>query len=380
MVTGSRTLVAAVVVAAGVGLTYVLPDHRLFAFSQFVAYLCAVAGLTVLVGLSGQLSIGHAGLMATGGYATALTQNLLYGLGFTVAPPAGPSGRFAAAAQPSAAGWTLPVSLLAGVLAALAVGGVLAVGAARLRGPYLAGVTLAFGLVVVPVAAMVDALGGEQGLRVRVPRVPDALAVVGEARWRAWVALFATGLVLLLLTNLVRGRFGRDLRAVRDDEVAAALCGIPVARTRVVAFVVSAGTAGLAGGVYVYLTSTVLPGYFGLTLSLYLVLAVVLGGAGSLAGAVWGSLFIAAVPIATDEVVRAVDASPAVAARLAGNLPLALLGLTLIVVTVAARGGLQAALTRAAARLSRRHRPGHHRPDRAYENEPSTPARTESRP
>ncbi len=65
------------VVAAGVGLTYVLPDHRLFAFGQFLAYLTAAAGLAVLMGQSGQLSIGHAGLMATGGYAMALTQNAL---------------------------------------------------------------------------------------------------------------------------------------------------------------------------------------------------------------------------------------------------------------------------------------------------------------
>src|SRR5262245_9143606 len=105
-----RTVVAALVVLAGVGLTYVLPEYRLFAFGQFLAYLAAVAGLSVLIGLSGQLSIGHAGLMAAGGYTMALTQNALYDAGFTVPAPGGPSERFAAAATPSAAPWTLAVS------------------------------------------------------------------------------------------------------------------------------------------------------------------------------------------------------------------------------------------------------------------------------
>ncbi|HEY7224787.1 MAG TPA: branched-chain amino acid ABC transporter permease [Micromonosporaceae bacterium] len=331
-----HTGLAAAVVAVGVGLSYALPSSRLFGFSQFVAYLAAVAGLTVLIGLSGQLSIGHAGLMAVGGYAMALTQNLLYDQGFTVAPAPGTSRVFAAVAEPTAAPWTLPISLLAGVLAALAVGGVLALATAALRGPYLAGLTLAFGLVVVPASAVISPLRGEQGLRVRVPRMPDGLGpAVGETRWRAWVALVATAVVLLLLANLVRGRLGRNLRAVRDDEVAAALCGIPVARTRVLAFVVSAGTAGMAGGVYVYLTSTVLPGYFGLSLSLFLLVAVVLGGSGGLAGAAWGTLFIVAVPIATTEVVGGLHVGPVLAARLAGNLPLALLGLALVVVALA---------------------------------------------
>jgi branched-chain amino acid transport system permease protein len=308
--------------------------------------------------------------MATGAYAMALTQNALYDAGFTVPPPPGASGRFAAAAAPTAAPWTLPVALLAGVAAAVAAGAALALATARLRGPYLAGLTLAFGLAVLPATVLIDGLGGEPGLRVRVPRVPPALAGVGEDRWRAWVARAAVVLVLAVLGTVVRGRLGRHMRAVRDDEVAARLAGINVARTRVGAFVLSAGTAGLGGGLYVYLTGTVLPGYFGLTLSLYLVLAVVVGGSGSLAGSAWGTLFVVAVPIATAEVVDTLEVSPALAARLAGNAPLVLLGLTLIVVTLLARGGIAGLLARSVARFTA---PGHRRPYGAYENEPSNP-------
>jgi branched-chain amino acid transport system permease protein len=326
---------ALAVLVGGIAATYALPDHRLFALGQFAAWLAAAAGLTVLIGVSGQLSLGHAALMATGAYATALTQNALYAAGFTVPAARVASDRFAAAAQPTAAAWTLPVALLTGVVAALGVGLLLGLAAARMRGPYLAGVTLAFGLVVVPVAALVEPLGGEQGLRVQVPRVPGAIAAVGEDRWRVWVALAGAALVLVVLTNLVRGRLGRELRAARDDEAAAALAGLRVTRDRVVAFAVSAGAAGLGGGLYTYLTGTVLPGYFGLTTSLFLLAAAVLGGLGRLGGVLAGTLFVVAVPIATGDVMSAVDASPALQARLAGNLPLALLGLALIVVTLA---------------------------------------------
>jgi len=312
----------ALLLLLGVGLCLFLPDHRLFAYGQLLAYLAAVAGLTVLIGVSGQVSFGHAGLLATGGYAMAFTQNWLYGLGFTVAPPVR-SSRFAASAEPVAAPWTLPVSLLAGVVAALVVGALVGWAAAGLRGPYLAGLTLAFGLVVLPVSTLVGALGGEPGFFVHVP--------AAQPRTRVWVALAGAALVLALLARLLRGRMGRRMRAVRDDEVAAAVTGIPVARTRVLAFVVSAGTAGLAGGLYVFLTGTVLPGYFGLTLSLYLVLAVVVGGAGSLAGAAGGTLFVVAVPLLSSAAVSALDVGPAVAARLAGNLPLLLFGLALVV-------------------------------------------------
>ncbi|MBX6752130.1 MAG: branched-chain amino acid ABC transporter permease [Micromonosporaceae bacterium] len=343
-VAGRSAAAGLAVLVVGVAASYALPD-RLFALGQAVAWLVTALGLTILIGLSGQLSLGQAGFMAAGAYATALTQNALYDAGFTVAPPTGASGRFAAAAAPTAAGWTLLVALLVGGAGAAAAGALLGLAAVRMRGAYLAGVTLAFGLIVTPVAALVDALGGEQGLRVHVPRAPDAIgSAVGEGRFRVWVALVAAALVLAVLTAVVRGPWARDLCAARDDEAAAALVGIPVARVRLVAFVVSAATAGLGGGLYVYLAGTVLPGYFGLTTSLFLPVAVVLGGVGRLVGAVWGTLFVVAVPIVTTEVMSAVHASPALQARLSGNAPLALLGLCLIVVTLATPGGLAARL------------------------------------
>ncbi len=340
-------------------LTYVLDPFRDYQLATAAAYLCAAAGLTVLTGLNGQLSLGHGALMAIGAYAVALSQNRFSAHGVTAL-------------------WTLPVSLAAGVVTATVCGAVIGVAAARLRGPYLAGLTL---VVAIAVPAMATVFGGvfhgDQGLSVWLPPVPAAL---GEnfpfEQWQAWLALTAALLTMLLLANLIRSRFGRTLRAVRDNEVAARLAGISVARTQVLAFVVSAACAGLGGGMFAVLAQSVSPSAFTLTLSLNLLLAVVVGGLGSLAGAVWGSLLLVLLPYWTDALVGRLVLSPALHQRLAGNLPLAIFGLLLIVVMIAAPGGIQGLLNRA-GRWVRGRRPG--RPARraepfAQEAEPPAPA------
>jgi branched-chain amino acid transport system permease protein len=306
------------------GLTWVVDPFRDYQLATAAAYLCAVAGLTVLTGLNGQLSLGHGALMALGAYAVALTQNALGGT----------------------AQWMLAVSLAVGVAVAALAGLVVGVAAARLRGPYLAGLTL---VVAVAVPAVTTVWGGEfhgdQGVAVALAPPPLALgAGFPNERWQAWLALGGALLVVFALSIVVTGRFGRTLRAIRDDEVAAALAGVPVARGRVLVFVVSAACAGLGGGLFAVLAQSVAPGAFGLTLSLNLVLATVVGGLGSLAGAVWGSLLLVLLPWLSDTIVAGVSPPAAVSERLAGNLPLALFGLLLILVMVAAPGGVQGLL------------------------------------
>lgn len=324
----------AVTAAAGAllyGLTWQLSPFRDYQLATVAAYLCAAAGLTVLTGLSGQLSLGHGALIAVGAYTVALLQNAY-----------GDAGR-----------WVLPVSLLAGVVTASAVGLVIGVTAARLHGPYLAGVTLAVAVVVPAVATTWDGVfNGDQGLPVYVDPPPESLGYsFPPERWQAWLALAGALLVLLLLANLNRSRFGRTMRAVRDDEVAARLAGIPVARTKVIAFVVSAACAGLSGGLLAVLAQSVSPSTFSLTLSLFLLLAIVVGGLGSLAGAVWGALALVFLPNLTAQVTDLFTLSPAAAGRLEGNLPLAIFGLTLVVVMIAAPGGIQGLVRRAGSRL-----------------------------
>jgi ABC-type branched-subunit amino acid transport system permease subunit len=325
------TLAAA---AALLALTYGLAPFRNYQLATVAAYLCATAGLTVLTGLSGQLSLGHGALMATGAYPVALVQNEFRD-------------------RDISGGWVLPVSLAIGVATALAAGLVVGLAAARLRGPYLAGVTLAVAVIVPALTTAFDSVfNGDQGLSVYVEPPPLALgATFPYERWQAWVALTAALLTMFLLANLVRSRYGRHFRAVRDDEVAARLAGINLSRTQVLAFVVSAACAGLGGGLLAVLAQSVSPGAFSLTLSLFLVMAVVIGGLGRLAGAVWGAVLLVLLPEASHSLTEALSLSPAAAQRLDGNLPLAIFGITLVAVMLLAPGGVQGLLARAAKRF-----------------------------
>ncbi|WP_041841472.1 branched-chain amino acid ABC transporter permease [Actinoplanes friuliensis] len=311
------TVIAAVLIVA---LTYVLPPFRNYQLATVGAYLCVTAGLTVLTGLNGQLSLGHGALMATGAYTVAMVQEQLSGRGQ----------------------WTLLVSVIAAILVTTVAGGIVGLAAARLRGPYLAGLTLAVAVVVPAITSTFDkTFNSDQGLSVYVDPPPLALgATFPYERWQAWLSWAGALLTMLVLATLVRGRFGRSLRAVRDDEAAARIAGVSVARTQVLAFVVSAACAGLGGALFAVLAQSVSPGAFPLSLSLFLVMAIVIGGLGSLAGAVWGAVLLVALPALTHSVTDSINVSPAVAQRLEGNLPLALFGITLVVVMLAAPGGI----------------------------------------
>lgn len=319
--------VAAISAALLLALTYVLDPFRDYQLATAAAYLCAVAGLTMLIGLNGQLSLGHGALMAFGAYPVALVQNAFADRGVS-------------------SHWTLLVAVLTGVAVATVVGAVVGVAAARLHGPYLAGLTLVVAVAVPALATVFSGVfHGDQGLSVYLLPPPAALGPnFPFERWQAWLALAAAVLTMLLLANLHGSRFGRTLRAVRDDEVAARLAGIRVGRTRVLAFVVSAACAGLAGAMFAVLAQSVSPSAFALTLSLNLLLAVVVGGLGSLAGAVWGSLLLVLLPWLVDTLTADLALSPDVRQRLAGNLPLALFGLLLVIVMIAAPGGVQGLL------------------------------------
>lgn len=284
-----------------------------------VAYLtCAIAGLTVLTGLGGQISLGHGAFMAVGAYTAALV--------------IGHWGWPLAAVLAAAAG----VTALSGVV----VGAV----AARLHGPYLAGATLAFAVGLPGLAnyePLTELLGGQNGLTL-IPPIPPA--ALGETfpmeRWQSWIACLGAVVTLFLLANLTRGRFGRTLRASRDDDIAAALNGIRVARLRIAATVVSAACAGLGGGLLAVVATLAAPGAFQLTLSLQLIAAIIIGGLGSLSGAVWGALILVYVPTWAADLAS----SSGMSHNIASNLPLAIYGLVLVLVTLAFPRGLQGGL------------------------------------
>ncbi|OZF54645.1 branched-chain amino acid ABC transporter permease [Rhodococcus sp. 14-2470-1b] len=248
-----------------------------------VAYLAiAAGGLTVLTGLSGQLSLGHGAFMAVGAYTAALMLR----------------------AQDS--GWSVPLVLLAATVVTGIVGVVVGVAAARLHGPYLAGATLALAVAVPGLALYFkDYLGGEQGLVVPAPKVPGPIDDVmyfitgnelGGTKFVAYVSWILLVVVFFLLANVSASRIGRRWRAVRDDEVAAELAGINLGRARILAFVVSSACAGAAGAVLAMSARIAAPSGFTLTLSLTLLSAVVIGGLGTLSGALIGAALLTYIP------------------------------------------------------------------------------------
>jgi branched-chain amino acid transport system permease protein len=313
-----HTLVAAVALAALAGLSGVLGPYHDLQLAQVAYITCAAAGLTVLTGLAGQISLGHGAFMAVGAYTTALLLNHRQ--------------------------WPLLAVLVAAVAVTTVAGLIVGVAAARLHGPYLAGATLALAVGLPGLAnygPLTTVLGGQNGLTVTPSPPPLAL---GETfpleRWQAWICCLAAVIVMWLLANLTRGRLGRSLPASRDDEIAAALSGIRVSRVRIVASVVAAACAGLAGGLLAVVATLAAPGAFPLTLSLQLVAAVVLGGLGSLAGAVWGSVVLVLVPGWASDLAT----SAHLPHNVASNLPLAIFGVVLIVVMVLFPRGLQGGL------------------------------------
>ena len=186
------------------------------------------------------------------------------------------------------------LELLAATGVAAAVGLIIGIPATRLKGPYLAGMTLLLALALPPIAdKWPNTFGGDQGLTTTPPVAPGT---VDPQQWLAWIQMLAALIVMVLVANLLHSRYGRSLRAVRDDEIAASLAGIHVARTKVMAFTISAGCAGLGGALFSLSTGVVNTGAFPLTLSIQLLAAMVLGGTGTLIGMVWGGILLVYLP------------------------------------------------------------------------------------
>ncbi len=281
-------------------------------------YFAALAGLTMLTGLSGQISLGHGALMAVGAYTVALLVGNEH--------------------------WALVPALAAAVGVSAAVGVLVGAAASRLRGPYLAGATLAFAIGLPALAEKYsNTFGGANGLVINPPTVPSWL---GQSfpleRWEAWIAGVGALVVVFVMNNLVRSGIGRSLRAVRDDEVAASLCGLRVGRVQTLAFVVSAACAGLGGGLLTVVLQLAAPGAFELALSLSLLTAIVLGGLGSQLGAIWGAVVLVLLPGWTNDIAHSFSLSTQISA----NLPLAIYGVVLIGAMLVWPSGIQGALRR----------------------------------
>jgi branched-chain amino acid transport system ATP-binding protein len=250
-------------------MSFTLNGYYVFVLAQ-VALLASVGiGLNVLIGLSGLVSFGHVGFYAIGAYAVAILTGQL-GLGFWFA-------------------WPLAIAL------STACGALLALPALRVKGPYLAMVTIAFGFIVEHAIVEGRALtGGQNGLSGIAG--PSLGGLVQGERAVALVAIALSGVLLAAYAWLSRGTWGAGLRAVRDSEVAAESVGLDPLRLKTVAFAVSAACAGAAGGLFAPLSGMITPHSFGFSLSILFVLVVMIGGAGSVAGPLVGAMVVGVLP------------------------------------------------------------------------------------
>ena len=247
----------------------VADSYELFVLANVCLAAMVGIGLNVLLGLGGQVSLGQIGFFAIGAYAVAILT--------------------------SKAGWSFWAALpAAGALAGL-TGLVLAAPALRVRGPYLAMVTIAFGFIVEHGAVEWRGLtGGANGI-MGFP-MPSLAGMAFGGREIAWLALALTALLLALYLGIARGAWGQALRAARDSETAAESIGIDLVAIRVFAFVFAAVAAGLAGAVFAPLTNFVSPSAFPFLQSILFLLGVVVGGAGTAAGPLVGAVVVVLLP------------------------------------------------------------------------------------
>ncbi len=263
----SLAALGAVVVA--LVLAGVLDSYYAFVLGQIALLTIVGVGLNILIGLGGQMSFGHAGVYAIGAYAVAVLTAKL-GVSFWIAWPLG--------------------ALLAG-----GVGALMAIPALRLKGPYLAMVTIAFGLIVEHgLVELRDVTGGQNGI-LDIP-VPSLFGQTLDANGLAMLAVAVAAASLLAFQRLSAGGWGAAMRAVRDTDVAAASVGLNPTVVRTLAFALSALFAGAAGGLFAPMAGFVTPQTFNLTQSILFVLVVVLGGSGTRLGPLLGALVVGLLP------------------------------------------------------------------------------------
>jgi branched-chain amino acid transport system permease protein len=254
-------------------MLYFILDHMVHMGIMVILAL----SLNLINGFTGMFSLGHHGFFAVGAYAAGAL--LLYTMPAEAGVGVGIS-------------WFL-ASLLVGMLAAALFGFIVGVPCLRLKGDYLAIATLGFGEIVRIIMQNTEAVGGARGLEVEYTLITRA-ADTQMAYVVLYGVLVALGAVLVyvVIHNLLNSTHGRAFIAIREDEIAAELLGVSLSRYKVLAFVLGAGMAGLAGALYLNYMTQIEPREFNLLKGIYILLYVVLGGMGSLSGTVLATILL----------------------------------------------------------------------------------------
>lgn len=249
-------------------------EMKLFgAKTQYIKGICTTAcytiimvtSLNLIVGCMGEFSLGHAGFVSVGAYASAIVSNALAGKGL---PDLG----------------LLIVALLAGGLAAAAAGVLVGVPALRLRGDYLAIVTVAFAEIIRVCFCNFEITGGGKTM--------SGILKLSDFYWCFWIMVVCVTIMYMY----VRSRYGRTVKAIREDYIAAAASGINVTFYKVLTFAVAAFFAGVGGGIYAHYMTAMIPTNFNFNYSAELLSEVIIGGTGSLTGSIIGAAFLSSLP------------------------------------------------------------------------------------
>ncbi len=305
-------VVVAIVIAAA--LPFMVSSFRLFQFTQVCVFAIALLGLNLLTGYNGQISLGHGAFFALGGYVAAILMDH-WGVAY---------------------GWTLPAAAVVCFVAGFLFG----LPALRLEGLYLALATFALALATPQLLKYFEHwTGGSQGIVLMKPAAPPGVPLSAD-QWLYYLALAVLLLAFFVGTNLLRGRVGRALLAIRDNPIAAQAMGINLPVVKSLTFGVSAAFTGLAGALSTVVVAYVAPDSFGIFLSLTLLIGIVIGGLASVSGALYGAFFIQFVPTLAQDISKAA--------------PWAIFGAFLILFMFVMPTGIAGGLRILAKRLARR--------------------------
>lgn len=249
-------------------LPFVLDAYWLTIANQAAIAVVGAVGLNILVGFTGQISLGQGGFLAVGAYTSALLH--------------------------VQAGIPMPLSVAAAVVSTAVVGAFFGIPALRLKGLYLAIATLAAQEIILFVVRNWDAVTGGTGA-IALPRLEVFDVVFRDFQWY-WINVAAATFAVLAAGNLFRTDLGRSFMAVRDQDIAAAAIGVNVTRAKVTAFAVSSGFVGLAGALTAHYTAIVTWERFTLQVSVLYLAIIIVGGLGSIAGSVYGAIFLFVLP------------------------------------------------------------------------------------
>ncbi|MDH4173871.1 MAG: branched-chain amino acid ABC transporter permease [Betaproteobacteria bacterium] len=311
-----QVLLIAIVLLAACALPFVVSSYRTFQLTMALVYSIALLGLNMLTGYNGQISLGHGAFYAIGAYAAAILMEHF--------------------------GWPYWATIPVAAAVCLVAGFLFGLPALRLEGLYLALATFALA-VSLPALLKYHHLepwtGGVQGIVILKPDPPFGLPIDAD-QWLYYFTLAVAVLMFVLAWNLLRGRMGRAMVAIRDQHIAAEAMGIHTAMVKSMTFGISAMYTGVAGALGAIAIQFVAPDSFNIFVSIMFLVGIVIGGLASISGAVYGALFIQFVPNIADAISKAA--------------PWAIFGIFLLGFVYLMPTGVAGAVRMAVARLTRK--------------------------